>query len=58
MIGLGYVGLPLACLLSSKYEVRGFDISRKRLQEIMRLHDSTHEDWLTTYSAHRRVWKD
>ncbi|MDE6421923.1 MAG: nucleotide sugar dehydrogenase [Muribaculaceae bacterium] len=43
VIGLGYVGLPLACLLSSKYEVRGFDISRKRLQEIMRLHDSTHE---------------
>ncbi len=43
VIGLGYVGLPLACLLASKYEVRGFDISGKRLAEIRGGHDSTLE---------------
>ncbi|MDE5840139.1 MAG: nucleotide sugar dehydrogenase [Muribaculaceae bacterium] len=43
VIGLGYVGLPLACLLSSKYEVRGFDISTHRLRELHEGFDSTLE---------------
>lgn len=40
---MGYVGLPLACLLSSKFEVRGFDISVERLDEIKSCHDFTLE---------------
>lgn len=43
VIGLGYVGLPLACLLTSRYEVRGFDISEQRLSEIRNFHDSSLE---------------
>lgn len=43
VIGLGYVGLPLAVLFTSKYEVRGFDISSHRLDEIRRFRDSTRE---------------
>ena len=43
VIGLGYVGLPLACLLASRFEVRGFDISEHRLAEIRDLRDSTLE---------------
>ncbi|MDE5880525.1 MAG: nucleotide sugar dehydrogenase [Muribaculaceae bacterium] len=43
VIGLGYVGLPLAVLLSSKYVVRGFDISSARLKELKELKDSTLE---------------
>ncbi len=43
VIGLGYVGLPLAVLLSSKYEVRGYDISKERLEEIRECKDSTLE---------------
>lgn len=43
VIGLGYVGLPLACLLASKFEVRGFDISEQRLAELRALRDSTLE---------------
>ena len=31
IIGLGYVGLPLASLLATKYYVKGFDISRLEL---------------------------
>lgn len=43
VIGLGYVGLPLACLLSSNYEVRGYDISACRLDELNDGFDSTLE---------------
>ena len=34
IIGLGYVGLPLARLFSTKYPVVGFDINRKRVEEL------------------------
>ena len=34
VIGLGYVGLPLACLSSSFYNVVGFDIDQKKLDKI------------------------
>ncbi|MGN1376345.1 MAG: nucleotide sugar dehydrogenase, partial [Prevotella sp.] len=34
VIGLGYVGLPLACLFSKKYKVVGYDMSRKRVEEL------------------------
>lgn len=34
VIGLGYVGLPLARLFATKYPVVGFDINEKRIQEL------------------------
>jgi len=34
IIGLGYVGLPLARLFATKYPVVGFDINRKRVEEL------------------------
>ena len=34
IIGLGYVGLPLARLFATKYPVVGFDINRKRIEEL------------------------
>ena len=34
VIGLGYVGLPLAVAFSEKYEVIGFDISQKRIKDL------------------------
>jgi UDP-N-acetyl-D-galactosamine dehydrogenase len=43
VIGLGYVGLPLARLFSTKYETIGFDINNKRIQELMSGHDTTLE---------------
>ena len=35
VIGLGYVGLPLAHAFSEKYEVVGFDINKARIDELM-----------------------
>lgn len=43
VIGLGYVGLPLARLFSTKYTTIGFDMSRPRVQALMAGHDSTLE---------------
>ena len=43
IIGLGYVGLPLARLFATKYSVIGFDINKKRILEIMSGFDSTLE---------------
>jgi len=43
VIGLGYVGLPLARLFSTKYPVVGFDINKKRVSEIVNGYDSTLE---------------
>ena len=43
VIGLGYVGLPLARLFSTKSAVVGFDINSARVKELMSGHDSTLE---------------
>lgn len=43
VIGLGYVGLPLARLFSTKYKTVGFDLSQARVDELMSGHDSTLE---------------
>ncbi len=43
VIGLGYVGLPLARLFSTKYKTVGYDIKQTRVNEIMNGIDSTLE---------------
>ncbi|MDD3506004.1 MAG: nucleotide sugar dehydrogenase [Sulfurimonas sp.] len=43
IIGLGYVGLPLAHAFSQKYKVVGFDINRARVEELSRGFDRTQE---------------
>ncbi|HSW59164.1 MAG TPA: hypothetical protein VLJ60_00080, partial [bacterium] len=43
IIGLGYVGLPLAVEFGRKYETIGFDINRNRLEELKKGIDRTLE---------------
>lgn len=43
VIGLGYVGLPLARLFSTKYETIGFDLNQRRVAALMAGHDDTLE---------------
>ncbi|WP_293873000.1 nucleotide sugar dehydrogenase [Flavobacterium sp.] len=43
VIGLGYVGLPLARLFATKYPVVGFDINQNRIQELKTGNDATLE---------------
>lgn len=43
VIGLGYVGLPLARLFSTKYPTIGFDLSQQRVDALMQGHDATLE---------------
>lgn len=43
VIGLGYVGLPLARLFSTKYPTVGFDMNPRRVETLMAGHDATLE---------------
>ena len=43
VIGLGYVGLPLARLFSTKYPTVGFDMNQRRVDALMAGHDATLE---------------
>ena len=57
IIGLGYVGLPLAHAFSSKYKVVGFDIAGWRIDELQKGIDRTLE--LSTQQVKRlyqMVW--
>lgn len=43
VIGLGYVGLPLARLFSTKYKTIGYDLNQERVDALMTGHDDTLE---------------
>ena len=43
VIGLGYVGLPLAAALARRFAVTGFDVDRARISELRDGHDRTRE---------------
>lgn len=59
VIGLGYVGLPLARLFSTKYETVGFDMNIKRVKALMDGHDATLEvpDELLQLAINRHGFK-
>ena len=54
IIGLGYVGLPLAVAIVKKYQVIGFDINKKRISELNSGLDSTNE--LTNEEVIEKWW--
>ncbi|MEM4755595.1 MAG: nucleotide sugar dehydrogenase, partial [Candidatus Woesearchaeota archaeon] len=43
IVGLGYVGLPLACAFSKKYRVIGFDVSKEKIEQLKQGIDPTNE---------------
>ena len=43
IVGLGYVGLPLAVAFAEKYKVIGFDIDEHRIDELSKGIDVTNE---------------
>ena len=43
VVGLGYVGLPLAVRFSEAYEVKGYDINKKRVNSLKLGKDYTGE---------------
>ena len=55
IIGLGYVGLPLAVEFGKKFPTIGFDINRKRIGELRDGRDSTKECSAEELSAAKRL---
>jgi UDP-N-acetyl-D-galactosamine dehydrogenase len=43
IIGLGYVGLPLAAAFAEKYKTVGYDINPSRVDQLLKGHDRTLE---------------
>ena len=43
IVGLGYVGLPLAVALANKYNVKGLDIDSQRIDRLNQMEDDTQE---------------
>ncbi len=59
IIGLGYVGLPLAVAFGRRYDTLGYDIDARRVSEIRRGHDRTREmDPEDIATAHRLAFSD
>jgi UDP-N-acetyl-D-galactosamine dehydrogenase len=56
VIGLGYVGLPLAVALAKKFDVIGFDIDEGRIAELSQGHDRTLEVGEEVLKASRLVF--
>ena len=55
IIGLGYVGLPLAVEFGKKYQTVGFDIDPERVTELVQGRDSTREIGLSEFKAARNL---
>lgn len=58
IIGLGYVGLPLAIEFGKKYNVLGFDINKDRIEELASGKDRTKEADLATLAQVTQTQKD
>ena len=43
IIGLGYVGLPLFVEFSKKYDVKGFDLSKEKIKQLLYKRDYTNQ---------------
>ncbi len=55
IVGLGYVGLPLAIKLSSHFSIIGYDISEKRINELNKNYDNTKEIKKNTLSRSKNI---
>ena len=55
IIGMGYVGLPLAIEFSKKFNVIGFDISSERISSLLEGVDSTNQDTMVGVQDNARA---
>ena len=55
IVGLGYVGLPLAIEFGRQFDTRGYDIDRERVRELGAGHDGTREVPGTEFEQARRL---
>ena len=58
VMGLGYVGLPVALGISSKFKTLGFDISKKRIEELSAKFDSNREYFKSDFNRKKIAFSD
>ena len=57
VIGLGYVGLPVALSFAKKLPTVGFDIRQKRIDELKQGHDDTAEVTTADLTGNNSGWR-
>ena len=55
VIGLGYVGTPLALSLGRFFNVVGFDLNKKRISQLKKNNDSTKETTLRDFKKAKKI---
>ena len=55
VIGLGYVGLPIALTVSSKFLTYGFDINKERIRNLKKKIDDNNEFDRKKFSKHKKI---
>jgi UDP-N-acetyl-D-glucosamine/UDP-N-acetyl-D-galactosamine dehydrogenase len=55
VVGLGYVGLPLALEFGKKYSTIGFDIDEKRIKQLNRFKDRNNESSYSDFKASKKI---
>ena len=55
VIGLGYVGTPLAVSLGRFFNVVGFDLNKKRISELKKKNDITKETTLSDFKKSKKI---
>jgi len=55
VIGLGYVGTPLALSLGRFFNVLGFDLDKKRISELNKKNDITKETKLSDFKKSKKI---
>ena len=55
VVGLGYVGLPLALEFGKKYPTTGFDIDEKRIKQLNRFKDRNNESSYNDFKASKKI---
>jgi UDP-N-acetyl-D-galactosamine dehydrogenase len=58
IIGLGYVGLPLALEFSKKFKVIGYDINKERVNDLLKGKDSTNEVQIDSLFNQLRIFDE
>ena len=56
IIGLGYVGTPLALSLGRFFKVVGFDLNKKRISQLKNKNDITNETNLTEFTKAKKIF--
>ena len=55
VIGLGYVGLPLALEFGKKFQTIGFDVNKNRVDQLIKFKDQNNEFIINDFKKSKKI---